>query len=96
MKARNLINVAMLATGLIGASAANAASTNPLQPDYFWSRVNVETPVSANARFIEPTNPLQPNYYAAKAGDTAFVATATTTVPYVDARNPLHPSFNRI
>ncbi len=95
MKARTLINLAALATGLIGAVTANAATNNPLQPNYFWGKTNVETVGSVGTISIAPTNPLQPAYFAAKAGSTTFVATAATAQAYIDARNPLHPSFKR-
>lgn len=96
MKVRNLINTAVLTTGLVGAVVANAATSNPLQPTHFWGKVNVEIRTSSAAKVVAPTNPLQPGYFAAKAGASTFIATATSVKRYVDTSNPLHPSFKRI
>ena len=96
MKARKLINLATLATAMIGAGSVNAATNNPLQPDYFWGKTNMDTIASVGTIAIAPTNPLQPAYFAAKGASTTFVATAAATEQaYIDARNPLHPSFKR-
>ena len=95
MKANNFLHAAMLATGLLGAVAAQAAN-NPLKPDYLWGKTNVAAVTSANVAIAAPSNPLQPAYYASKAGAENFVATSTADQTNVNAGNPLHPSFNRI
>ena len=96
MKTRNFITVALIATGIIGATTVGAEQNNPLHPSYFWGKTNVETPLSGNSAAIAITNPLHPGYFAAKAGHTAFVDTGASNIyAYVDNRNPLHPSYRR-
>ena len=98
MKTRTYLTVVLIATGIIGATAASAQPNNPLHPSYFWDKTKVETPVQSNAgpAVVAITNPLHPGYFAAKATQTAFISTvALNHYAYVDNRNPLHPSYRR-
>ena len=75
MKTRTFITVALIASGIIGATTAGAEQNNPLHPSYFWGKTQVETLAISNAGSvaIAITDPLHPGYFAAKAGQTAFV-----------------------
>ena len=98
MKTRTFITVALIASGIIGATTAGAEQNNPLHPSYFWGKTQVETLAISNAGSvaIAITDPLHPGYFAAKAGPTTFVdAVASIRYAYVDTRNPLHPSYRR-
>ena len=98
MKTRNFITVALITTGITGATAAGAQQNNPLHPSYFRGTTDVETRAisDAGSTAIAITNPLHPSYFVAKAGQTAFVGTgARIFYAYGDNRNPLHPNFRR-
>ena len=98
MKTRIYITVVLIATSILGATAAGAQQNNPLHPSYFWDKTHVATPVTSNSSntAIAITNPLHPGYFAAKAVQTAFISTvALNNYAYVDSRNPLHPSYRR-
>lgn len=50
--------------------------------------------VSDNLPYVD-NNPLRPTY-GISPGDTGWVGVGTTTsLPYADNRNPLHPAFKR-
>ena len=96
MKTRTYITVVLIATGIIGATAASAQPNNPLHPSYFWDKTRVATPVTGNvgSAVVAITNPLHPAYFVVKATQTAFISTvALNHYAYVDNRNPLHPSY---
>ena len=103
MKSKSsLFNVA--AAGLMGAmllipSITNAADTvdNPLHPSYYSSRAKAPPPIVArnttDFSAIARNNPLHPRY-AKTTFNAAWIATGVGEgKPYVDSRNPLHPSY---
>jgi hypothetical protein len=79
---------------LVGASAAQAAANNPLQPSYFWDKVQAAelANTSDTAGYRATNNPLDPSYYA---GRTVAAYVGTGDERPAPVTNPLHPQFAR-
>jgi hypothetical protein len=95
MNARTL-KIAAIAATLLGATAAQAASNNPLAPAYYWDKVTVTDGAAGNGAAggaYVANSPLHPAYFQAKAAGESFVGTATDIAR--PERNPLHPRFQR-
>ena len=94
----NTIFSSIAGLSLIAVSAlGNAATTNPLSPDFQKYNVTINAPTSANAtRYVDSTNPLTPVF--TRSGDNGNWVTTTLSADqlYRDAANPLHPGFKRI
>lgn len=90
---KQIITAAAIATGLIGATAANAQ--NPLHPSYksYIEAQKTFAPVSGSVE-ITSNNPLQPSFYVARSTAPESKG-ATTGWANLDMRNPLHPSYTR-
>jgi hypothetical protein len=73
----------------LAASALTAqAADNPLHPTYFWSKVSMPEIKGSGERYVNANNPREPGFYGA-----GVYQGAAYVEPYVDSRNPLHPSF---
>lgn len=90
------VNAVILAVATLSINASAAPSQdNPLHPAYYAERVTSEFNIKATERYVDTGNPLRPAY-AKTSFSTDWVATGSpTNNPYVDARNPLHPTFKR-
>jgi hypothetical protein len=76
---------------VFGIAAANAATNNPLHPQYFAGQGDG---LVTTAPYVSAGNPLHPSFSRDGAG---WIATAagSGTQSYMDAHNPLHPQFKR-
>ncbi len=93
----SLLTVTLLIAGAMAAKFVHAdAGNNPLHPQYYTARVNIDPPVIASvADTGESRNPLHPRY--AHINYTGGVASGDAQVMLAlhEQHNPLHPMFYR-
>jgi hypothetical protein len=93
----NALTQTILAAAMVAAVGATADTvTNPLHPAYYSSRSNASVVADGNGTpYADTRNPRHPSY-AHGTQNVRWETTGTsTTQAYFDARNPLHPRFQR-
>jgi hypothetical protein len=88
-KKTNVLRLAAAVAIAVSALAAQAGN-DPTHPTYYWDKVSAPEIKGSGERYVNANNPRDPGFYA----KGAYVG-ASYVEPYVDSKNPLHPSFRK-